>query len=40
MNRKIIKRGFHQTWDAKVRKISGGLTIMKPAKGNWVSPHR
>ncbi len=35
---KIIKKGFHQVWDSKVRKISGGLTIMKTAKGNWISP--
>lgn len=30
---------FHQMWDEKVLKISGGLTILKPAIGQWVSPH-
>ena len=29
---------YHKVWDEKVRAISGGLTIMKPAKGQWVSP--
>lgn len=29
---------FHRVWDAKVRTISGGLTIYAPAKGQWVSP--
>jgi hypothetical protein len=29
---------FHRVWDAKVRAISGGLTILSPAKGQWVSP--
>ena len=27
---------YHRVWDAKVREISGGLTIMAPAKGQWV----
>jgi hypothetical protein len=29
---------YHKVWDAKVRAISGGLTILTPAKGQWVSP--
>lgn len=29
----------HKPWDKKVRDISGGLTIMKPAVGEWVDPH-
>jgi hypothetical protein len=29
---------YHRLWDEKVRKITGGLTIMTPAKGQWVSP--
>lgn len=32
-----IRTRFHRVWDAKVRSISGGLTILKPAKGQWVS---
>jgi hypothetical protein len=34
-----IRTRFHRVWDAKVREISGGLTIMKPARGQWVDPH-
>jgi hypothetical protein len=30
----IIKR-FHKRWDAKVRAITGGLTIRPPEKGQW-----
>lgn len=29
---------YHRVWDDKVRAITGGLTIMTPAKGQWVSP--
>ena len=29
---------YHRVWDSKVRKISGGLTILTPVKGEWVSP--
>jgi hypothetical protein len=29
---------YHRVWDARVRAISGGLTILTPAKGQWVSP--
>lgn len=29
---------YHRVWDEKVRAITGGLTIMQPAKGQWVSP--
>lgn len=28
----------HKPWDKKVRDISGGLTIMKPAMGEWIDP--
>ncbi len=28
---------YHHAWDEKVRAISGGLTILKPAKGQWMS---
>jgi hypothetical protein len=27
---------YHRIWDAKVREISGGLTVMPVAKGQWV----
>lgn len=29
---------FHRVWDAKVREIAGGLTVLEPAKGQWLSP--
>lgn len=28
--------GHHKEWDKRVRKISGGLTILEPAKGQWI----
>jgi len=37
-NGKPIHTKFHRVWDAKVREISGGLTIRKPEKGQWVHP--
>jgi hypothetical protein len=33
-----ISTRFHRVWDAKVRAISGGLTVLSPARGQWVSP--
>jgi len=33
-----IKVKHHRRWDAKVREIAGGLTILHPAKGEWLSP--
>ena len=35
---KEIPIELHQKWDESVRKITGGLTILKPVKGQWVSP--
>ena len=28
----------HKKWDQKARSISGGLTILKAGKGEWISP--
>lgn len=28
----------HKEWDEFVKKITGGVTIMKTAKGQWISP--
>jgi hypothetical protein len=28
----------HKEWDAFVKKITGGVTVMKTAKGEWLSP--
>jgi hypothetical protein len=36
MRGKPIHTRYHRVWDAKVRNISGGLTILKPVKGQWV----
>ncbi|MBS3168859.1 hypothetical protein J4210_00080 [Candidatus Woesearchaeota archaeon] len=27
----------HHGWDAKIREIGAGLTILKPAKGQWLN---
>lgn len=35
---KPYRTRYHRVWDAKVREITGGLTILKPAVGQWVSP--
>ena len=35
---KPFKTKYHKVWDAKVQEISGGLTILNPTKGKWVSP--
>lgn len=34
---RYFKRKYHRVWDNEVRKITGGLTIMSPVKGQWVS---
>lgn len=33
---KPIRTKQHQEWDNRVRRISGGLTVMPPSKGQWV----
>lgn len=35
---KTVRTRHHQVWDARVLALSGGLTILKPAKGQWVCP--
>lgn len=35
---KPIRTRYHKVWDTKVREITGGLTVLTPAKGQWVSP--
>lgn len=37
-NGKPVRTRHHKEWDKRVRKIAGGLTIMKPAKGQWKCP--
>lgn len=36
---RFFKTRYHRTWDQKVRDITGGLTIMSPIRGQWVSPN-
>ena len=38
MHGKPIRLRYHRVWDAKVRQISKGLTILHPAKGQWIAP--
>lgn len=35
-----ISVGCHREWDQRVRQISGGLTILPPAQGQWLSPSK
>ncbi len=35
---KPVRTRSHKEWDARVRRIAGGLTILKPAKGQWINP--
>lgn len=29
---------YHRVWDARVRTITGGLTILTPSLGQWIDP--
>lgn len=33
-----VRTRSHKVWDAMVRAISGGITILAPVKGQWISP--
>lgn len=35
-NGKPVRTRHHKEWDRQVRKITGGLTILPPSKGQWV----
>ena len=32
-----ISTKHHKNWDKEVQKITGGLTICKPAEGRWIN---
>lgn len=32
-----ITTRYHRVWDAKVREITGGMTILRPAVGQWIN---
>lgn len=29
---------YHCVWDEQIRKIAGGVTILRTAKGHWTNP--
>jgi hypothetical protein len=31
-----VSTKHHQEWDKVIRNIAGGLTVLKPVKGQWV----
>jgi hypothetical protein len=33
-----VRTRSHREWDKQVRAISGGMTVLTPGKGQWVSP--
>lgn len=33
---KPIRTKHHKRWDERVKKLSGGLTVLTPGKGTWV----
>lgn len=35
-NLKPVKTVHHKEWDKKIQSITGGLTILAPAKGKWI----
>ena len=39
-NQKPVRTKHHKKWDEFVRAISGGLTILTPAKGQWVHENK
>jgi len=32
-----VRTRHHREWDKRIRTVAGGLTILKPAKGQWVN---
>lgn len=34
-----VRTRHHKEWDKRVRKISKGLTVLPPARGQWVDPN-
>lgn len=29
---------YHKVWDERVKAVAGGLTVVTPVRGTWVSP--
>lgn len=38
-NGRPYRTRYHRVWDDKVRTISNGLTVMRPAQGYWNGPN-
>ena len=38
MRGKPVRTRHHREWDKVVRSLAGGLTILTPAKGQWIEP--
>jgi len=38
MNDKPVRTAHHQQWDKYVIQFTGGLTVLRPAKGQWIEP--
>ncbi len=36
MNENPVRTRHHKNWDNYVRNVAGGLTILTPAKGQWL----
>lgn len=34
---KPFRTRYHRVWDSKVRAMTGGLTLVPPVKGEWIS---
>lgn len=34
---RFYRKRYHKLWDKQVRDLAGGLTILTPVKGQWVS---
>lgn len=30
---------YHRVWDERIKAIAGGLTVVTPVRGTWVSPN-
>lgn len=33
-----IRKRQHKEWDSRVRRITGGLTVLPTTKGQWIDP--
>ena len=38
--KKYFSTKHHKVWDAYVRKLTGGLTILAPGKGQWINENQ